>query len=188
MDNIGNIKERLDKVRELLRDEDFLEGRGLSNEVNIRIFCYQPEDEMAVRHFVGQILTDQTLPCRLIEKNLYEVFLAACEDKRILSRMADMEKRKGKDTLDAQIQKTITVQGYVKQICSQPFEKGDVLLLTGVGDVFPFMRVHMLLEALQPKVGSMPILVMYPGTFDGRHVKLFDRLPPNPYYRAFSVI
>ena len=31
----GNIDERLDRVRELLKNPDFLEGNGLSNEVNI---------------------------------------------------------------------------------------------------------------------------------------------------------
>ncbi|MEG2624615.1 MAG: DUF1788 domain-containing protein, partial [Clostridia bacterium] len=40
----------------------------------------------------------------------------------------------------------------------------------------------------QPKVGNVPILVLYPGDFDGRHVKLFEKLPSNPYYRAFNVI
>ena len=37
---MNDINERLDKIRELLRDSDFLDGKGLSNEVNIRIFCY----------------------------------------------------------------------------------------------------------------------------------------------------
>lgn len=185
---MGNIDERLDRVRELLRDPDFLEGNGLSNEVNIRMFCYEAKDEMRVRHFLEQILTDQTLPCRLKEYNLYEVFLSCCEDKRILSRMADQEKKRGKDQLQKMIEKSITVQAYVDKICASSFEKGDVILLTGIGDVFPFMRIHKILEALQPRVGGIPILVMYPGTFDGRHVKLFDRLNPNPYYRAFNVI
>lgn len=184
----GNIDERLDRVRDLLKDPDFLEGNGLSNEVNIRMFCYEAKDEMRVRHFVQQILTDQTLPCRLKENNLYEIFLECCEDKRILSRMAEQEKKRGKDQLQSMIEKSITVQVFVNKICADTPEKGDVILLTGVGDVFPFMRVHMLLEALQPRVGSVPILVMYPGTFDGRHVKLFNRLKANPYYRAFNVI
>ena len=108
--------------------------------------------------------------------------------KRILNRMGQMEERKGKDVLQKQIEKAITVKDYVNKICGKPFEKGDVILLTGIGDVFPFMRVHMLLEALQPKVGAVPILVMYPGVFDGRYLKLFDRLPANPYYRAFNVV
>lgn len=183
-----NIDERLDKVRELLKDNDFLEGNGLSNEVNIRIFCYDVKDEMRVRHFVEQVKTDQTLPCNLKENNLYDIFLECCEDKRILSRMADQEKKRGKEQLQKMIEKSITVQAYVDKICAADPNKGDVILLTGVGDVFPFMRIHMLLEALQPRVGDIPILVMYPGTFDGRFLKLFDRLKPNPYYRAFNII
>lgn len=185
---MADIDERLDKARELLKDPDFLEGNGLSNEVNIRICCYEAKDEMRVRHFVNQIMTDQTLPCHLIENNLYEIFLSICEDKRILSRMDAMEEKKGKENLQKQIEKAVTVQDYVDKICECNLEKGDVILLTGVGDVFPFMRIHMLLEALQPRSGGVPILVMYPGAFDGRHVKLFDRLPANPYYRAFNVI
>ena len=74
----GNIDERLDKVRNLLKDSDFLEGNGLSNEVNIRIFCYEAKEEMRVRHFVEQILIDRTLPCHLKENNLYEIFLKWC--------------------------------------------------------------------------------------------------------------
>lgn len=185
---MNDINERLDKVRELLKDPDFLESRGLSNEVNIRIFCYHPEDEMTIQHFVRQIMTDQTLPCHLLERNLYETFLKACAEKRILDKIPTMEEKKGKDQLQLQLEKGIPVQSYVNLICDDSLEKGDVLLLTGVGDVFPFMRIHKLLEALQPKVGNVPILVMYPGAFDGRHVKLFEKLPANPYYRAFNVI
>lgn len=40
---MSDIKERLDKVRALIQEPEFLEGKGLSNEVNIRIFCYEPE-------------------------------------------------------------------------------------------------------------------------------------------------
>ncbi|MEG2146678.1 MAG: DUF1788 domain-containing protein [Lachnospiraceae bacterium] len=185
---MSEVNERLDKVRKLLKNPDFLESRGLSNEVNIHIFCYHPKDEMAIQHFVGQLMTDQSLPCHLLEKNLYEIFIKACEDKRILDKIPGMENKKGKEQLQAQLEKGIPVQTYVSLICGDSFEKGDVFLLTGVGDVFPFMRIHKLLEALQPKVGNVPILVMYPGDFDGRHVKLFDKLPANPYYRAFKVI
>lgn len=48
---MSEFEERLDKVRALVQDPEFLEGKGLSNEVNIRIFCYEPENEMIVPHF-----------------------------------------------------------------------------------------------------------------------------------------
>ena len=67
--NMQTIEERLDHVRELLADSDFLSGKGLSNEVNIRIFPYDPKDEMAVRHFTEQILSDTSLPCRIIHRD-----------------------------------------------------------------------------------------------------------------------
>ena len=67
---MSDIKERLDKVRALIQEPEFLEGKGLSNEVNIRIFCYEPENEMVVRHFVNQMETDQSLDCHLKICNL----------------------------------------------------------------------------------------------------------------------
>ena len=60
---MANISERLDILKSMIQDSDFLEGRGLSNEVNIRIFCYNPKDEMTVRHFVDQLKNEQ-LRCR----------------------------------------------------------------------------------------------------------------------------
>jgi hypothetical protein len=86
------------------------------------------------------------------------------------------------------MQKIATVVAFVAKMQYGPHLPGDVLMLTGVGAVFPFMRVHSLLEALQPHFADIPILVMYPGVFDGRHVKLFDKLRPNDYYRAFNVV
>ncbi len=185
---MGDIGPRLDQVRELLQNKDFLEGKGLSNEVNIRIFCYHPEDEMEVQHFANKISRETKVACKIKDCNLYRLFLEICEDKRILSRIPDMEEKKGKSYLLTQLEKGILVDLYVDKICKDGFKEDEVLFLTGVGDVFPFMRIHKLLEALQPKMGATPILVMYPGIFDGRYVKLFERLTANPYYRAFNVV
>ena len=75
MQKKSNIMERLDNLRALIQEPDFQEGKGLSNEVNIRIFCYDPKDEMAIRHFTEKLTCDQSLNCHLIEYNLYKVFL-----------------------------------------------------------------------------------------------------------------
>ena len=50
---MNNINERLDNLKLEIQKPEFLEGKGLSNEVNIRIFCYDAQDEMIVRHFYG---------------------------------------------------------------------------------------------------------------------------------------
>ncbi len=185
---MNDIKERLDKVRELIKQEEFLEGKGLSNEVNIRIFCYAPEDEMIIKRFISQITTDPTLNCRMIECDLYKIFLEACEDIDILDAIPDMEETDGNEFLLEQLHSTVGEDEFIAKIQYEPHQKGDVLLLTGVGEVFPFMRVHSLLEALQPHFPDIPILVMYPGEFTGYTLKLFNRLKPTDYYRAFNII
>jgi hypothetical protein len=185
---MSNINERLDKVKSLIQEPDFLEGKGLSNEVNIRFFCYDAKDEMAVKHFVDQIKKNQTLNCHLIECNLYETFLSICDDMDIMEEIPDMEEAQGKDYLLEQLHSAATENEFVEKMQYEPHEIGDVLMLTGVGEVFPFMRIHTLLEALQPYFSDIPILVFYPGVFDGRQVKLFNKLKPNDYYRAFNVI
>ncbi|MFI3177734.1 MAG: DUF1788 domain-containing protein [Eubacteriales bacterium] len=185
---MNNINERLDKVRELIKKEEFLEGKGLSNEVNIRIFCYNPVDEMIIKRFISQITTDSTLNCRIIECDLYKIFLDACEDIDILDAIPDMEETDGNEFLLEQLHSTVGEDEFITKIQYAPHEESDVLLITGVGDVFPFMRVHSLLEALQPHFSDIPILVMYPGEFTGYTLKLFNKLKPNDYYRAFNII
>ena len=59
--------------------------------------------------------------------------------------------------------------------------------LTGIGSVFPFMRIHQLLNAMQPHFSNMPIFVLYPGEYDGHELRLFNRLKANSYYRAFFI-
>lgn len=171
-----------------MQEPDFLEGKGLSNEVNIRMFCYNAKDEMTVRRFIEQITADSSLACRIVERNLYEIFLSLCEEQDIMDGILEMEESDGSDYLLEQLQMSFGVDEYICKIQYEPHQKGDILMLTGVGDVFPFMRVHSLLEALQPHFDDIPILVMYPGTFDGNALRLFDKLTPNSYYRAFNEI
>ena len=186
---MSNIKERLDRLREQMQSKDFLEGKGLSYEVNYHIFCYKPEEEMIVKQFVDQVTADQALSCHVIEYNLYRIFIKICEDLAILDSIPEMEEAEGDDFLLEQLHSAINEEEFIRVMreIAQP-QAGDVVLLTGVGDVFPYMRVHKLLEAMQPHFSKIPVLVMYPGHYDGNYVRLFNLLEPNPYYRAFNVI
>ena len=185
---MSNLPERLDKLRYLIQKPEFLEGKGLSNEVNIQIFCYDAKEEMVVRRFTERLMADQSLKCHLIEYNLYKVFLSICDDKRITDRVAQQEEKKGKQFVLDQMKRMASNTAFITKMRYEPHEPGDVIMITGVGEAFPFIRVHALLDAMQPYFSDVPVLVMYPGSFDGHYVKLFDKLPPNPYYRAFNVI
>ncbi len=185
---MSSILERLDRLKARIQDEDFLKGNGLSNEVNIHIFCYEPADEMAVRYFTEQLVSDQDVTCNVKEKNLYQIFLKLCE--RIVKTIPSIEEKKGPKYVLGQLAgKTASVRKFVDEICKDDFREGDVLLITGVGEAYPFIRSHDVLNAIQKEdIGKIPIVVLYPGSYNGRDVKLFNKLDPKGYYRAFNAI
>ena len=53
------ILNRLDAFRIKIQESDFLENKGLSNEIGMYIFAYQPEDEIIVRHFLDELKEKQ---------------------------------------------------------------------------------------------------------------------------------
>lgn len=183
-----SLEKRLDNLKQLIQTHEFLEGKGLSNEVNIRIFCYDAKDEIVVDDFIQKLVKNRSLNCNIRECNLYKIFLSICEDARILDKIPNMESREGANSLMKRLTTAINARYFVNKINYEPHCKGDILLITGVGNVFPFIRIHSLLEALQPYFSDIPILVMYPGEFNGYQLKLFNKLQPNNYYRAFNAI
>lgn len=71
----------------------------------------------------------------------------------------------------------------------EPHDPGrDVLLITGVGQIYPFMRAHQILGAIQPVITDLPVVMLYPGSYNGQSIKLFNKFLDDNYYRAFSLL
>ena len=102
------IKQELDRIKERISNKDFLENKGLSNEVGIHVFCYKAEDELIVQDYIRRLKSEVNTPYRIIECDLYEVFLSLLEDKRILKSVAGLEEKRGKKYLLDQLQKIAT--------------------------------------------------------------------------------
>ena len=183
-----NILEKLKKVSSRLSEEAFLTNKGLSNEVGIHVFCYDPKDELTVREYFRNLKEKENAPYRLIECDLYKIFLEICEEKHILKSVPGMEERKGKDYLSEQLTKVATPEAFVEKMIYEPHNPGDVLLITGVGKVYPFMRSHKILDNIQHIFADIPVLMLYPGTFNGQDLGLFGKFLDGHYYRAFNLL
>lgn len=185
---MSDILKELDKISLRLSEESFLTNKGLSNEVGIHVFCYDPEDELTVRKHFDNLKEDRSASYRLIECDLYKIFLEICEEKHILKSIPNMEERKGKEYLIEQLQKVATSEAFVEKMKYDPHQVGDVLLISGVGKVYPFMRSHKILDNIQHIFADIPVLMLYPGTFDGQDLDLFGKFLDGHYYRAFNLL
>lgn len=181
--------QELDRIKERISDPSFLKNRGLSNEVGIHVYCYNPQDELLIQEYIRRLKSEANAPYRIIECDLYEIFLSLLEDKRILKAVDDVESKRGKDFLLSQLQKVATADAFLAKMNYTPHVRGqDVLFLTGIGKVHPFMRSHKMLDSMQHLFEDIPVVMFYPGTFNGQTLSLFGELLNGHYYRAFNLL
>ena len=183
-----SVLDELNKISDRISDDTFLKNKGLSNEVGIHVFCYDPSDELIVTAYFEKLKNKEDSSFNLIECDLYKIFLSLCEEKRILKNVPTTEERKGKDFLISQLQKIASPEAFVEKMKYEPHKYGDILLITGVGKVYPFMRSHKILDNIQHIFSNIPVLMLYPGKFNGQDLELFGSFLDGHYYRAFNLL
>jgi BREX protein BrxB len=186
------LTDRLNQILPRVISDDFLSGRGLGNEIAFYIFDYPPEDELRVREHIGFLLNHipQRRPgLRIKHLNLFDFVLDYLKSRNLLDKAITMQQEKGDDALKKALagplheDKLATVFAEV----AQPTQH-DLVLLSGVGSVWPLLRSHTLLNNLHPVMGRTPLVMFYPGRYDGQSLRLFGRLKTNHYYRAFRLV
>ena len=185
---MADIKRELDKIKERISDPNFLANKGLANEVGIHVFKYAPQYELIVCDYVERLVNTPSDGFRVIERNMYKILLEILDEKRVLGAVPSLEEKKGKDYLLAQLQKVATPEAFLAKMKYEPHQYGDVLFLTGVGKVYPFMRSHKMLDIMQQEFSDVPIVVFYPGEFNGQNLILFNKFHDGNYYRAFNLL
>jgi hypothetical protein len=183
-----DIKQELDRIKGRISDANFLANKGLANEVGIHVFNYLPQHELIVRAYIEQLVHTPSDEYKVIERDMYNIFLEILEEKRVLAAVPKLEEKKGKDFLLAQLQNVATPEAFLAKMKYEPHEKGDVLFLTGVGKVYPFMRSHKMLDSMQQEFSDIPIVMFYPGEFNGQSLSLFEKFHDGNYYRAFNLL
>ncbi len=186
---MSDIISRLEKIDDRISEDSFLANKGLSNEVGIHVFCYDPQDEIIVRTFFDKLIKGSSdKKYNLVERDLYRIFMEICDEKRITASIQKMEESKGKEVLKSKLENVATPEAFVEKLKYEPHNYGDILLLTGIGKVYPFMRAHKILDNIQHVFADIPILMLYPGKWDGQTLELFGKFEDGNYYRAFNLI
>ena len=67
-------------------------------------------------------------------------------------------------------------------------EDDDIVFLTGVGKVWPIIRSHTVLNNLHRALDKVPVVLFFPGTYDGGSLMLFNEIKDDNYYRAFQLV
>ena len=188
-----SIYERLDEILPIISEPHFRENKGLGNEVGFYIFDYSPKDEMIVRERIPFIKSkaQSSYNINIVEIDLYEAIIEILESKGYLKKNFEMEEKKGSEFVMNATKKalrlTLSNDLLVKYIVEKS-EGCDIVFLTGVGKAWPLVRSHTILNNLHKEIEDMPLVMFFPGSYDGGTLMLFEEFKDDNYYRAFPLV
>ena len=187
------FEDRLNQILPRITSEDFLKNRGLGNEIGFWIFDYPPEREMEMRDFLEKVvepaLTRHQPPLRSANVNLFQLVVGLLEDRKLLDKAIEMQQTEGDAKVLESLRRVLKEDRLAERIVSRHDPANlDLLMLTGVGTVYPMLRTHTLLSALHPVMKQTPLLMFFPGRYDGYSLRLFNKLSEDHYYRAFRLV
>ncbi|RYH00368.1 MAG: DUF1788 domain-containing protein [Alphaproteobacteria bacterium] len=186
-----SLQTRLDRIRERVTSQEFLHGRGLGNDVPFYAFDYPSSSEEHVNNHIEWLLEDLARKTGLEVGvvNMLELAVEQLKRRDLYMKALAMERSKGVGALLGALKGPLE-PGKVAAVLMDKFvgKRLDMLFLTGVGPVYPLIRTHSLLNNLQPLLGSIPLVLFFPGRFSGQALQLFGDMQETPYYRAFRLV
>ena len=195
--NVGQkpIAERFDHLIKVVSSQRFLKMEGIGNEVPFFICDYNPSESVEMTKMQRQLanrLNQQGV--RILEINLYDLSITILKKGGdwdwYLTEEPNMPKTKLLEDLQSMLDvETVLVPAMASRMAHEAF---DALFISGVGEVFPFIRSHNVLNNLQKAAKRQPTLMFFPGSYShsmesGASLELFSRLHDDKYYRAFNI-
>lgn len=185
-----SIYEKFTFIRKVVSQDRFLKMEGLSGEIPFWIAPYDVRAENQVNSEIVNMV--RKLHNDGIKALCVDLFELSCElvDEHIgLEEMFALEQSMEKQFFIDALQSTINIhERFIPAISERiEAESSSMLLIKGVGRVFPFIRSHIVLNNLQSAVKNIPTLMFFPGEYSGKSLKLFDLLADDNYYRANNI-
>lgn len=182
-----NIEIRFKELMEKLKSEEFYNNRGLANEVPFYIFDYLPEEELNIRYKVKNELLNSLENTKLkgIEIDLFDLLLESLKNDGIFESVFHMEERRGTEVLYEKLKSSFNMEVILKMIKNKVEDK-NLVIITGVGKIYPIVRTHALLNNLQNIFNETKVILFFPGEYTTTDLRLFG-FKDNNYYRAFKI-
>jgi hypothetical protein len=180
----------------VISSQRFLNNEGLNNEVPFHICPFEPEISQDMNHAIKQLrneLNDKDIG--ILEINLYDLVVEILKEEGDWEWLIENEPTLSREELKEELQgildtESVLIPAIVKKMKGSAF---DVMFITGVGEVFPYIRSHNILNNLQRVAKEQPTLMFFPGKYQhslasGASLRLFNKLQDDKYYRAFNIL
>jgi hypothetical protein len=191
---LRSLEERLDEAERMIKSESFRKNKGLGNEVGYYVFDYHAEKELIVRERIEYIKGKNikgTDGFELVVYDLYDIIIDILEREDFMEQCFNFEKKKGMERIIKAVGNLLQVNdetNMIVQYIQEHTPKEAVVFLVGIGKCYPILRSHKVLNNLHQVIDRVPVVLFYPGKYDGQELVLFSEIKDDNYYRAFKLV
>lgn len=201
---------RFEHLLGIISSQRFLEMKGLNNDLPFYICEFKASEAFEMQRTQRQLvnsLASMSIDClqgrgvRVLEVNLYDLSIellkareGSSDDSSLWDEILTVEPEVEKDALLELMQNVLGVEEYLIPAIGERLAGADydVLFLSGIGEVFPYIRSHNVLNNLQSTAKGKPTVMFFPGEYrhslqQGASLELFGLLHDDKYYRAFNI-
>ena len=190
-----SIQERFNHLLDVISGERFLKMMGLGNEVPFFICPFRPEESIEMERIQRQLTNRlEQKGVSVLTINLYDLSIDLLKERGIFEQILEMETDMSKDQLRELLQGVLDPETHLIPSIGSALVGAsfDVLFITGVGEVYPYIRSHNVLNNLQSTAKNKPTVMFFQGAYthsleSGASLDLFGRLHDDKYYRAFNI-
>lgn len=188
------LAQRLDQAERKIKEPSFRQNKGLGNEVGYYVFDYPAEHELLVRERIEYMKAKNakgTDGFALVVYDLYDVVMDLLEKEGFLEQCFQFEKKKGMERIIKAVGNLLQLNddsSLIVQHIQENTPKDAVVFLTGIGKCYPILRSHKVLNNLHQAMDRVPVVLFYPGKYDGQELVLFSEIKDANYYRAFKLV
>lgn len=189
------IQDRYDHLFKVISSERFLKKEGLGNEVPFFICPFPPEEALAMDRMRQQLTNRlEQHGIAILNINLYDLSIDILKQRHIWGEIFEIERDTPKTELMELLQGVLDPKSHLVPEIGAIMARTsfDVMFISGVGEVFPYIRSHNVLNNLQSTARDQPTVMFFPGIYTqtlekGATLNLFGRLYDDKYYRAFNI-
>jgi hypothetical protein len=190
-----NFAEMLKHLVATVSNPRFLKNSQGLNDLPFYICPYEIKDSLEMQKMHKHLLTHLAeLGIGILDINLYDLSVELLQARGIWERVLEMEPEVSKDEFKELLQGVLDTEQHLVPAIAEKMQSADfqVLFISGVGEVFPFIRSHNVLNNLQTTAKEKPTLLFFPGSYvfspeKGASLDLFGRLHDDKYYRAKNI-
>lgn len=201
---------RFEHLLKVISGQRFLQMKGLNNDLPFYICEYKAAEAMDMQRMQRQLvntLAGLNVDClqgrgvKVLEISLYDLTIdllkareGSDEGVSLWEQILAGEPEWEKEALLELLQGVLDIKEHLIPAIGERIAQADydVLFLSGIGEVFPYIRSHNVLNNLQSTAKDKPTVMFFPGEYrhsleQGASLELFGLLHDDKYYRAFNL-